>query len=185
MTRKNKKGKTKKISSVRITLRNTSAFEDSKVWEALRHVVPALKLKKYREVDVTISKRHDGDYGARCYPDGCDYHTVAPDKPLVKVRISADEKYFPCMETHESGQGYIDCLILDSMECLVHLLAHEFRHFWQYEHPTSCRDRIWGSRGVVSNRDADAYAIRKMREYRRRTMMQSRPYSVVGRGSGY
>jgi hypothetical protein len=31
---------------------------------------------------------------------------------------------------------------------------------------------VWGARGVFSERDADAFAIRKVREYRRHIMQE-------------
>jgi hypothetical protein len=66
---------------------------------------------------------------------------------------------------NKSVGGYIDCLVLSREEALVHILAHELRHFWQKNHPGR-RGKVWGARGLYSDRDADAYAIRKMREWR-------------------
>ncbi len=43
--------------------------------------------------------------------------------------------------------------------------AHELRHLWQAQHPKGWR--VWGSRGQYSERDADAYAIRMLRAWRR------------------
>jgi hypothetical protein len=55
---------------------------------------------------------------------------------------------------------------LSREEALVHNLAHEFRHFWQKNH-IGKRGKVWGARkGASSERDADAYAIRKQRECR-------------------
>jgi hypothetical protein len=65
-----------------------------------------------------------------------------------------------------STGGYINCLILNKDEAIINLMAHEFRDFWQVNHRTR-RRKVWGSRGKMSDRDADAYAIRKMREWRR------------------
>ena len=50
-------------------------------------------------------------------------------------------------------------------ELFIHILAHELRHIWQAKHKRGWR--VWGSRGQFSERDADAYAIHKVREYRR------------------
>ncbi len=72
-------------------------------------------------------------------------------------------KYY---DRKKSTGGYIDALILSREEALVHILAHELRHFWHKNHPGK-RGKIWGARGQYSDRDADAYAIRKMREWRR------------------
>jgi hypothetical protein len=65
-----------------------------------------------------------------------------------------------------SRGGYIDTLLLSREEAFIHVLAHEFRHYWQKTHRTK-RGKVWGARGQYSNRDADAYAIRKTREWRR------------------
>jgi hypothetical protein len=70
--------------------------------------------------------------------------------------------------------GYIDHLMLSKEEALVHVLAHEFRHFWQRNHQGK-RGKIWGARGVYSDRDADAYAIKKTRAWR---TMRS-PYDAI------
>jgi hypothetical protein len=65
-----------------------------------------------------------------------------------------------------SRQGYLDSLILSRIEAVVHVTAHELRHLWQTNHPGK-RAEVWGARGRISNRDADAYAIRKTREWRK------------------
>ena len=65
-----------------------------------------------------------------------------------------------------SNGGYISSIALSREESLVHTLAHELRHYWQMNHPGK-RGKIWGARGKFSERDADAYAIRKTREWRR------------------
>ena len=50
-------------------------------------------------------------------------------------------------------------------KALVHFLAHELRHLWQKNHPKK-KDKVLGSRDQFSDRGADAYAFRKMREWR-------------------
>lgn len=69
-------------------------------------------------------------------------------------------------------------------ECLLMLLAHELRHLWQgqgsgrstprwkqshwkTEKPKPRKGMVWGARGRFSERDADAYALHKLRQYRR------------------
>lgn len=51
------------------------------------------------------------------------------------------------------------------LEWLVYVAAHELRHLWQARVPRG--RRVWGARGQFSERDADAYAIRLLREWRR------------------
>lgn len=62
--------------------------------------------------------------------------------------------------------GYISSLELSREESLVHVLSHEMRHYWQINHPGK-RGKIWGAKGKFSERDADAYAIRMTRAWRR------------------
>jgi hypothetical protein len=50
------------------------------------------------------------------------------------------------------------------IEAFLFVLAHELRHLWQTAHK---RGRVWGSRGRYSERDADAYALRMLRAFRR------------------
>jgi hypothetical protein len=50
-------------------------------------------------------------------------------------------------------------------EYLVYIIAHELRHLWQARVPRG--RRVWGARGQFSERDADAYAIRMLRAWRR------------------
>ncbi|MDQ3852339.1 MAG: hypothetical protein M3299_05845 [Thermoproteota archaeon] len=167
--RKKKKSKEKikkKISSVCITLCNTSAFSNEQVWEALSHVVPALKLKNHKKVDVTVTKKSSGNYTGTCYYNGCSWHNTP--NPLIITRITSEEKKFPRITEYASGEGYINCLLLDRIEALILMLSHEFRHLWQKENEGTRRGKVWGARGIFSERDADAFAIRKVREYRRR-----------------
>lgn len=165
------KEKNKKINSVWITLRNTSTFSNEQVWQALSHVVPALKLKNQKNVDVTVTKKTNGNYTGTCYYNGCGWHNTP--NPLIITRITSEEKKFPRLTEYESGEGYINCLLLDRMEALVLMLSHEFRHLWQKENEgRSRRGKVWGARGTFSERDADAFAIRKVREYRRHHQQQ-------------
>lgn len=74
----------------------------------------------------------------------------------------------------EKSTGYIDSLILSREEALVHVLSHEIRHFWETNH-LGKRGKVWGARGKSSERDADAYAIKKTREWRR---LHSQPQTI-------
>lgn len=68
-------------------------------------------------------------------------------------------------EYHKKGSGYISSYILSREEALVHVIAHELRHLWQAK--VKKGHRVWGARGQFSDRDADAYAIKKTRGWRR------------------
>ena len=96
-----------------------------------------------------------------------------------------------------NGKGYLDFACLTIEEQLVMLLAHELRHEWQnngkliwvksnktpsstisgysayckeFGHklvPSRRRGMVWGARGRFSERDADSYALRMVRFWRR------------------
>lgn len=103
-----------------------------------------------------------GMFVGRAYLEGSKYHdTVCP---FVIVRITKNEKAFPYFVERKKGKGYLSYLLLSRTECLIHVLAHELRHLWQSKHK---RGRVFGARGRQSERETDAYAIRKVREWRR------------------
>lgn len=83
----------------------------------------------------------------------------------ITIRISTNEYKFPIYTT--GGRGYLSCLLLTPQEALVNVIAHELRHAWQEKHK---RGRVWGARGEQSELDCDAYAIRKVRQWRRKNM---------------
>jgi hypothetical protein len=69
--------------------------------------------------------------------------------------------------TNAPRGGYLPRPALGSrVEALVYVIAHELRHLWQGVVPRG--HRVWGARGQYSERDADAYAIRMLRAWRRR-----------------
>jgi hypothetical protein len=63
-------------------------------------------------------------------------------------------------------KGYTPTLMLSREEALVHTIAHELRHFWQSNHPKK-RGKVWGARGLYSERDACYWSVKKTREWRR------------------
>ena len=73
-----------------------------------------------------------------------------------------------------SNGGYITSIELSREESLVNNLAHELRHYWQMNH-IGKRGKVWGARGKFSERDADAYAIRRTREWR---LLHNQPQAV-------
>lgn len=65
-----------------------------------------------------------------------------------------------------SQLGYLTGGWWSTHERVLHLIAHEIRHVWQRKVRKGWR--VWGSRGQMSERDADAFAIRTVRKWRRR-----------------
>jgi hypothetical protein len=154
------KRKANKVGSVRMSLLNMSKRPDSEVWQAIRHAISGLKLKQHPNIDVSVLPARW--WRATYYPNGFD----GPN-PLVVAGATTDETKFPYQEEPMNGGGYLPMLWLDSTECLIAMLAHELRHAWHDEHKGKKRGKVWGARGKYSNRDADWYAIRKVKEYRR------------------
>lgn len=92
----------------------------------------------------------------------------------VAVFVCKHDKLFPWYHEvfpNHKKRGYLSQKwILDREEALVGILAHELRHQWQHNHKGH---RCFGCRKKGSSeRDADAYAIKKIREWRKR---QERP----------
>ena len=87
------------------------------------------------------------------------------------------KRYIPDLKKRKNTGGYINCLLLSREEAVILVMAHELRHLWQMDHRRRRRITegrrgeegagVWGSRGQYSNRDADAYGIRKVREWRK------------------
>lgn len=69
---------------------------------------------------------------------------------------------------YRTSKGYLPMLILSWEEDFINYLAHELRHLHQFEarKRNKREHRVWGARGRFSERDADAYALRKVREWR-------------------
>ncbi len=66
--------------------------------------------------------------------------------------------------------GYLPILLLNRDEDLIHIIAHELRHQWQYRKPFKSQ-YVYAARRKTSDysyeTDCDAYAIKKIREWRR------------------
>jgi hypothetical protein len=178
---------TKKIHGLPITLRNKSSFQNKQVWDVLEHVLEDVRIHNRKQVAVTVRDTYDGRrFSGTCHDIVYDKHVTKTYQPRIYAHITPHEdNNFPhwvdrspaLIETvvHKDGKfivetkkvsarGYLSSYMLDRMECLVHVLSHEIRHIWQGGHR---RGRVWGARGRYSDRDADAFAIRKVRSWRR------------------
>lgn len=83
-----------------------------------------------------------------------------------KVHLRVGNNYGVRRISHRKPHaGYLESWCYTFEEEIIHVLAHELRHQWQYVNPRG--HRVWGSRAQVSERDADAYAIHVVREWRR------------------
>ncbi len=132
--------------------------------------------------DVRISNCGSGPGRGRAYPGGSSYH--GRRCPFVIVSIpkteSAARHYWrkPTPTNPAGGHGgYLPIAVGNRVEAVVMILAHELRHLWQYNVPKG--RRVYGARGVYSERDANAYAKRMLRAWRRRDVAQTAAVRVV------
>jgi hypothetical protein len=167
-------------------LENSTNISDERVQEIIRFVRPS----GISGFDVRISNSKYLFAGS-AYSNGSSLHKTS--NPFIVVRVTNEEEKFPYFAHYKSqtkvhlrpkqgtikleskaisksSGGYLDHLLLSREEALVHVIAHELRHLWQKNHK---KGKVWGARGRYSDRDADAYAIRKTREWRRRKFQNS------------
>lgn len=138
---------------MRIT--NYTTFSTEKIREIVRRVRPP----GIGGFDITVRNTRRGNR-ALAYVYGCHLH----DRPcpLITIHLNTDTRL---PHRWKGGNGYLPSVQFSVEEVLVHLLAHELRHLWQARVPRG--HRVWGARGKFSERDADAYAIRMVRAWRR------------------
>lgn len=125
----------------------------------LRKMISSVKPSNVSKFDISFKNCAWGNRG-RAYWAGCSYH--ATNAPLVIVSLAP--KTLVPYRTSDKG-GYIGFTLYSQREIAVFITAHELRHLWQAKIKSGYR--VWGARGQFSERDADAYAIHKVRQYRR------------------
>ena len=164
-------------------IKNYTDISDDKIRQIIQFVRP----NGISNFDVRISNSQKHIFRGRAYIEGSTYHDTA--NPFIVIRVTKDENAFPYFVRYksytrtkfklnqQSGKfelvsyntgtgGYIDHILLSREEAVVHVVAHELRHLWQSKVKRGYR--VWGARGEFSDRDADAFAIGKTREFRRR-----------------
>jgi len=110
--------------------------------------------------DVRISNFRGTSCRGRAYSSGSGYHDRAC--PFIIVSVAPSHKF---QRANWPARGaYLPTVWGSREEAVLWVLAHELRHLWQATHS---RGRVWGSRGTMSERDADAYALHKLRKWRR------------------
>lgn len=140
---------------------NLTSIPDDLVREVLRFVVPP----GVHGVEVKVAKARGRKlFSGRAYVARPGYVATRPPRVLLCIGRA---KLFPLVAGAPRGRGgYLPIPALSSqVEALVYVAAHELRHVWQ-SRVTRGR-RVWGARGQYSERDADAYAIHMLREWRR------------------
>jgi len=138
-------------------LTNTTNLDNGKIREIIKMVRPS----GISNFDVMIKNSKSNHCCGTAYSKGSSMHYSA--RPFMVIRIPKNDSKYP-YRTYE-GKGYIPTIILNKLEDIVYVIAHELRHLWQSKVKKGYR--VWGARGQFSERDADAYAIRKVREFRR------------------
>jgi hypothetical protein len=137
-----------------LRLQNYTNIPNDKIREMTSFVRPP----GISNFDVRISNSKTRVYRGCCYYNGAYCH--ATTHPFIVVRITPNENYFPIYTIYKKGKGYIDHHLLSREEAVILVIAHELRHLWHKKIPKGYR--VWGARGQYSNRDADAYAIKKL-----------------------
>lgn len=110
-------------------------------------------------IDVRISNLGGNGYRGRAYPEGSACHDRAC--PFIIVSVQRGSRVKP----RAAHGGYLPRPPMTREEAVLFVLAHELRHLWQAK--VRRGRRVWGSRGVYSERDADAYGLRALRHWRR------------------
>lgn len=162
-------------------LTNYTNVPDDLLREMIRHCTPA----GVSGFDISFKNAGDGCLCGRAYTEGTSYHKRnGKCPPLVvintpkwydgdpgarrtkyKIASRAGNPRRELCRRRQSCRGYMPDEVWSNHEALVNIIAHELRHLWQQKVTTG--HRVWGARGKYSERDADAYAIRMTRSWRR------------------
>jgi hypothetical protein len=141
-------------------IKNTTAIPTETLREVIRFVCPP-GVSGY---DVRLNNGKGYDFKGRAYTRGSSYHDRA--NPFITLYVGEASR-FPRGPRPPVRSNYLPTpWIADRIEALVYIAAHEMRHLWQERVPRG--RRVWGARGKMSERDADAYAIRMLRAWRSR-----------------
>lgn len=146
-------------------LKNYTDIDTERLKEIIRFVKPA----GVTGFDISFKNSGNGMKG-KAYWAGTTYHSQSKwgrsartgRTPLVVIGVYTNHKY---PRTTDYGKGYLASVQFTVEEDIVHLVAHELRHLWQAIIKRGWR--VWGARGQFSERDADAYAIKMTRAWRR------------------
>lgn len=141
-------------------LKNSTDIPDEVVREVIRFCRPS----GIANFDVRLGVAGCGStLKGRAHVGGSVYH----DRDCQFVNLYLGEVAYPIGPRPPVRSNYLPRPYLaNKVEALVYLMAHELRHLWQSK--VRKGRRVWGARGVYSERDADAYAIRMLRAWRRR-----------------
>lgn len=129
-------------------LRNSTDLPDERLRQFIRHCCPSGVTKTL----ITVSNyRHRGGRGRAWWFQN-----------RILLRVQTGQQHYA---GHGPHGGYLGMPPMTREEVALFLIAHELRHLWQRRVPKG--RRVWGARGQFSERDADAYAFRAVRTWRR------------------
>lgn len=146
--------------------RNTTEIPND--W--LRAAIAAVKPANVSNFEVWVKNGESGICG-KAYVQGCSFSGKANPYILLRVakKLQTDSRFNKPYHYYDSamvGKGYLAHFYLYTRrELVLFVLAHELRHLWQSKIRKGYR--VWGALGQYSERDADAYALRMVRRYRR------------------
>lgn len=162
-------------------LTNYTAISTDRLRAMIRFVCPS----NVTGFHITFKNDGAGSLHGYAYHSGTAYHRDEHGKcpPLVTIHVPKGWKglkgrcpgykdprvanpVYGRPVRYSSGRGYMTAECFTHEERMVNIIAHELRHLWQKRVPKGYR--VWGARGRFSERDADAYAIRMTRAWRRR-----------------
>jgi hypothetical protein len=139
---------------------NTTSIPDDLVREVVRFTMPP----GVKGIDVMV-KNSQYSYAGMAYIGGSHYH--GNSKKFVVLRLGKTRKSFLLVPYQYGQHKGKKIWIKDRTELLVYLAAHELRHIWQSNRRNKA-GYAWGSRGRFSEVDTEAYAIRMLRQWRKR-----------------
>lgn len=167
---------------MRVKLTNYTKVPAELIRDMIRFVTPS----GVTGFDISFKNAGDGCLHGRAYTHGTCYHKRnGKCPPLVVIQVpkwygakdaayrnkyciapgAGNPRREQCRK-RQSCRGYMPHECWTDHERLVDIIAHELRHLWQRR--VKRGHRVWGARGQFSERDADAYAIRMTRAWRRR-----------------
>jgi hypothetical protein len=130
--------------------------------DKIRDLIRAVRPSGISNFDVRVSNTPRGVRGS-AYTKGSGYHDRAC--PFIVVSVAKTDRLV--RHYHHGEGGYLPIYWGNRLEALLVVLAHELRHLWQAAGKGKRRGMVYGSRGRMSERDADAYALQMLRRFRR------------------
>lgn len=129
--------------------------------DVIRDIIRKIRPPGISNFDVMVKNTTFAGAG-RCYSHGSSYHASA--SPFIVIRVARTDIQAQHRWHYFLRGGYLPHELGSRIETLLFILAHELRHLWQAKHR---KGKVWGARGRYSERDADAYALGKLRRFRR------------------